>query len=385
MLESLLEVVLGTFESEFDLLSLQAFEVFQIRRLVQNLPFQAWLPLPISRRHYESVKDMVEEKLMKMATSACLTSTSSIDLLYGFMSDIVIRLSEQIKSSTARSSLVHASEKAIESYYHLYHLLICLATENPARVRLVNQTVSSFLKGKTTKIEVPNLGYLLIAILVSDADMTIDLLMAIIRETVTRNVVWMLDRKGANIPELAYMEADGISLYRLQKTFDASKTSYRLLMFLNTFRRTINRGAGKDKKTLIQLRDELFDAHGAPPRGMAAQLANDIKAIQQVDTFPKFLMNMGLAPPPASQFTKFLRDCVEDSVRKGYSVWGISQERALTLIRQVDADVKVRNNPKPEWAGTGRFEVSFFPKKKKAASRGKGGGHRGGRGNRRGR
>ena len=207
----------GTFESEFDLLSLQAFEDFQVRRSVQNLPFQAWLPLPISRRHYDSIRDNVEEKLLKMATSACLTSTSPIDVLYGFMNDIVIRLSDQIKTSTARSSLVHASEKAIESYYHLYHLLICLATESPARVRLVNQTVNSFLNGKTTKTDVPNLGYLLIAILISDADMTIDLLMAIIRETVTRNVVWMLDRKGANMPELAYMEADGISLYRLQR------------------------------------------------------------------------------------------------------------------------------------------------------------------------
>ena len=137
---------LGTFESEFDLLSLQAFEVFQIRRSVHNLPFQAWLPLPISRRHYDSVKDIVEEKLLKMATSACLTSTSPIDVLYGFMNDIIIRLSDQVKSSTARSSLVHASEKAIESYYHLYHLLICLATENPARVRLVNQTVNRLLE-----------------------------------------------------------------------------------------------------------------------------------------------------------------------------------------------------------------------------------------------
>ena len=292
---------------------------------MQNLPFEAWLPLPISRRHYSSIKDTIILRLLRLATGAHFTSTSPIDVLYGFMNDIIVRLSDQVGASTARSSLVHASEKAIESYYHLYHLLICLATADVARVRLVNQNVKSFLEGKTTKSEIPNLGYLLIAILISDADMTIDFLMAIIRETVTRNVVWMLDRKGANMPELAYMEADGISIYRLQKTFDASKTSYRLLMFLNTFRRTINRGSGKDKKTLVQLRDELFGAHGAPARGMAAQLANDIKAIQQVDTFPKLLVNVGLSPPPASQFTKFLRECVEDSVRKGYSVWGINK------------------------------------------------------------
>ena len=375
----------GTYESEFDLLGLQAFEVFQIRRSVQNLPFQEWLPLPISRRHYNSVKDLVEEKLLRLGNAALFTSTSPVDVLYGFMNDIVIRLSDQVGASTARSSLVHASEKAIESYYHLYHLLICLAAENTTRVGLVNQTIKGFLEGKTTKNDIPNLGYLLIAILISDADMTIDLLMAIIKETVTRNVVWVLDRKGANMPELAYMEADNVSLYRLQKTFDASKTSYRLLMFLNTFRRTINRGSGRDKKTIVQLRDELFDAHGAPLRGMAAQLANDIKAIQQVDSFPQFLKNMGLSPPHASQFTGFLRECVEDSVRKGYSVWGISQERALTLRRQVDADVKVRGIPKPEWAGGGTFELSFFPNNNKTSSRGRGGGQRRGRGGRRGR
>ena len=96
------------------------------------------------------------------------------------------------------------------------------------------------------------------------------------------------------------MEADKISYYRLQKTFDASKTSYRLLMFLNLFRKTIDRGTGKNKKSLTQLREELFDAHGAPPRGTAARLAADIKALQNVKNFPEFIKIMGLPYPVVS-------------------------------------------------------------------------------------
>ncbi|KAK5083326.1 hypothetical protein LTR70_008163 [Exophiala xenobiotica] len=358
---------LGKLESEFDLLSLEAFEQHHVRRSVQGLPFDAWLPLPISRRHYNSVKHVAEPRLLKISQQARFGSFSPVEVIYAFMNDIVVRLSTAAESDFNQSSLVHASEKAIESYYHLFHLLLCLATEDPRRVRTVNQTIKDFLDGKTSKVFVPNLGFLLIAVLISDADMTVDLLMAIIRETVTRNVVWMLDKRGANMPELCYIEADTISHYRLQKTFDASKTSYRLLMFLNLFRQTINRG----NKSLVQLRDELFDSHGAPPRGTAAKLANDIKQLQQVKNFPAFIKIMGLTPPPASQFTSFLRNCVEESMREGYSVWGISQQRAFTARKMIDPEVQERNEVRREWQGRGTFQSGFFP--------GRGGGGAGGR------
>lgn len=371
---------IGSFESEFDLLSLQAFEEFKIRRSVQGLSFQHWLPLPISRRHYASVREHIADRLSTLSKAAHFPTSSNAEVIYGFMNDIVVRLSAQAESGYTRSSLVHASEKAIESYYHLFHLLLCLATVNQTLVRAANDTIKNFLVGgKTSKQDVPNLGFLLIACLISDADMTKDLLMAIVRETITRNVVWMLDKRGADMPELAYMEADSISTYRLQKTFDASKTSYRLLMFLNLFRRTINRGTGVGRKSLVQLREELFDAHGAPPRGTAARLANDIKALQKVQSFPEFLVVMGLGSPKASEFTHFLRWSVEESMRKGYSVWGVSQIQAQALRLKADPDVQIRAHPKPAWK---RREngIGFFPssgKKTSGAARQGGGGQRG--------
>lgn len=172
----------------------------------------------------------------------------------------------------------------------------------------------------------------------------------------------MLDKRGANMPELAYVEADPVSKYRLQKTFDASLTSYRLLMFQNTFRRAINRGnPSGGTKSLVQLRDSLFDAHGSPPPGAAERLANSVRQLQEVKTFPEFLTIMGLTPPTAKEFTSFLRRTLDDSVKAGYSVWGISQERALTLRSKEDFDVIVNEKSGVGRNGRGTFELNFFP------------------------
>ena len=360
----------GTLESEFDILSLQAYKEFHIRRSVQGLPFQYWLPLPISPRHYESVKDEVNASATRIGTAANLDPPTPVNVIYHFMNDVVVKLSQEASKSFERpsygyseapqSTLKHASEKAIESYFHLFHLLLCLAT--PAVVRSANSTLQAFLSGQTSKRACPNFGHLLITVLISDTEMTQELTMAIIKEAVTRNVVWMLDARGAGMPELSYMEASTVSEYRLQKTFEASKTSYRLLMFLNLLRLTTSQATGGLRKTVSQLRDEMFDRHGAPPKGASTRLANDIKRIHAVNTFPDFLKAMGVQKmPTAAAFTAFLRRSVEESVTKGYSVWGLSQARALELRRIKEPNVEVRSaqDSKPEWRAT--KNGSFFP------------------------
>ena len=141
-----LRVRQGTSESEFDLLSLEDFKEFKVRRSVQGLLFQYWLPLPISWRHFQSVKDEAKESLLELASAAELPSPTPVDLIYSFMNNVIVKLSQQASKSTDRpaysyareepaSTLKLASEKAIESYFHLFHLLLCLATENDVIVR----------------------------------------------------------------------------------------------------------------------------------------------------------------------------------------------------------------------------------------------------------
>lgn len=380
----------GHFASEFDLLSAEAFKDHRVNKSVQGLYFTHFLPLAISRRHYQRVRAQVKPSLHDLGTAVRLRSTLPSDVIISFMNDVVVKLCDLAKGNPNGSALTRASDRAIESYYHLFHLLLCLATEDDGIVRAINRTLTGVLNGQTSKSTIPNLGHLIIGALISDTPMSDKLLKAIVKEAITRNVVWMLDsRQGKGMAELAYLEADSVSQYRLQKTFEASRTSYTLLMFQNTFRQVINRGNGVQRKSLKQMRDKLFDSHGAPPRGNAARLSSRLRQLQAVSTFPNFISVMGIEMPTASFFTGMLRGCVIDSVNKGYSIWGISQEAALQLRRRTDPSVQVRKDWPQE---TNRRPpigpdnvTSFFPNTRGGAGgRGRGRGRGGGRGRGRG-
>jgi ubiquitin-protein ligase len=377
----------GELSSEFDLLSKAAFDDHFIRQSVMGLPFDYFLPLPINQRHYNAVKDEVITSLAQLGQGAQLPSTAPSDVVISFMNDIVVKLCSDTKGVSDASALGRASERAIESYYHLFHLLLCLATSNTGIVRAINMTVSGLLQAKprSDKTTIPNLGHLLIALLLTDHPVTEKVLKNVIQEAIARNVVWMLDRqKGSGMVELAYLEADPISYYRLKKTFEASRTSYTLLMFQNLFRQTIDRGTGTARKSLVTMRDELFQAHGGPPKGTAEALAKKIGELQAVDNFKDFVQHMGVALPSQQFFTSFLRGCTVASVEKGYSRWGIGQEEAYRLRIQRDPTVQARLTfpdgiAKPKGPAT---VESFFPSG--GGGRGGGRGGRGGRGRGRG-
>jgi len=440
----------GTLQSEFDLLSHAAYTNHRISQSIHNIPFRHWLPLPISFGHWQRVKSDADTWLARIADDARISSTTLV--LYAFMNDVIVRLNSDLErqhnpqdrhdAHAQKSTLRHASEKAIESYFHLFHLLLCIATAKPSVVTEANRMIASFMAGKTNKTDVPNLGYLLIALLISDTDPTETLMKEIITEAITRNVVWLLDQKGAGMAELGYLESDEVCNYRLKKTFEGSRTSYRLLMFSELFRRTARPSPPKGiapaptppiqtpattlhapsytaaastpnsqppiparrpgKKTLPQLRDELFRRHGGPLPGAAAHLAAEVRRLQKIDDFPSFLREMGVAIPPASKFTTVLRGTVKLSAEKGYSRPVDSHVRwtaAMRIARDpsinrtaVEADIAARglSIPGTELAmrefGSGR--IKFFPGPGTGAGaargqantgRGRGGGGRGGR------
>ncbi|TVY85586.1 hypothetical protein LSUE1_G000100 [Lachnellula suecica] len=382
---------LGTFESEFDLLSQEGFGTHGIRRSVQGVPFQRWLPLPISYGHWRKVQGDVLTSLSSLAVSARLGNAQPVKVIYHFMNDVVVKLNQQASKTssqspyypyeeTAQSSLTHASEKAIESYFHLFHLLLCMATSDPSIIRSANTTLNNFIEGKTSKDACPNLGHLLVAALISDVEMTAEVIKSIINETIVRNVVWMLDSRGANMPELSYLEPDPVSSYRLKHTFEASKTSYRLLMFLNIFRKA---AIGSPRKPLPVILREAFERHGAPPRGSAKELADSIKHIHTIDSFPSFLDCMGIAKPTGESFTSFLRKTVQTSAEKGYSRMALRQDRALYLRQRKEPGVGIEPGLTPAVTNLGK--LSFFPDRGGSAHGGGQGGGRGGGGDGRGR
>ena len=352
----------GTFESEFDLLSQAAFGQFQVRQSIQGLRFEHWLPLPLSHRHWRSVSATVRSSLANLAKAADINDSRNcnIEVIYSFMNNIVVKLSEEAEKSWVdiKSTLTHASEKAIESYFSIFHLLLCLATENQEIFRDVNRRLQRFLAGHTSKDACPNLGFLLVAALISDQGLSQDLTFAIIREAIVRNVVWMLDKKGKGMAELSYMEPSTTSEYRLRYTFEASRTSYRILMFQALF----SRNARTDPNTSIStIRDELFDRHGAPPKGAATTMAAEVRNIRSVNSWLQFFKVMGIDNMPSDEdFCAFLKSSIGESVKKGYSVQALTQGQALAVRKAKEPTVEVAqgvtlNHRVPS--------VSFFPGK----------------------
>jgi ubiquitin-protein ligase/uncharacterized membrane protein YgcG len=325
------------FRSEFDLLSQEAFVEYDVRRSIQGVDFDKWLPLPLSRRHWNQVKNNAAASIKVIHDFADMENQEPgyVDVLYNFMNNIVVQFSADAEKGynrpDSRSTLSHASEKAVEAYFGLYHLLLCLATDDPAIVAGANRVVGRFAAGPRTKTQFPDLGHVLVAALISDAGLTENLTFLVIKEAILRNVVWMLDTKGAGYAELAYLEPTAVSDYRLVNTFAASPTSYRLLMFLKLF----SSAARPPKKTLVELREALFDTHSAPPPGVSAIMAQRIRRIRDIDSFPAFLTVMGIKEMPnKTEFTSFLRRTITDSVNVGYSCMPMSQSQ-LYMIRKV--------------------------------------------------
>ncbi|KAI1803960.1 hypothetical protein F4811DRAFT_307157 [Daldinia bambusicola] len=359
----------GHIASEFDLLSREAYRHWNVRRSVNNLQFEHWLPLPISRGHWERVKKSVKIALDAMVQKIPNKGTfTEVQVLFTFMTDVVVRLNQvtDIPAShhSSKTNLRHASEKAIDSYFHLFHLLVCLATEDHTLVTHANRLLQNFISGKRSKVDCPNLGHLLIALLISDMEVTEGLIKAIIIEAITRNVVWLLDSKGSNMPELSYLERDPVSAYRLDQTFRGSRTSYRLLMFSELFRRTAR---PSHTKPLTRVRDELFDRHGAPPRGAAQQLSETVRRLHTINDFPAFLREMGIQKiPDAQTFTHLLRKTVQSSMEKGYSKQGIPTEYALLLRIEKDPQVLI-SDQEAKWLKShqdvraANHLQSFFP------------------------
>ena len=183
----------------------------------------------------------------------------------------------------------------------------------------------------------------------------------IVKEAVIRNVVWMLsshNNKVAHLPELAYIEQSKYSIYRETRTFQASETSYRLLMFQELMRRTVLATSGG--KTLDEVCKNLFDRQGAPPEGSASKLASEIAALKEVKDFPAFFKALKIATPSSKErFTTFLRKSIEASHQSGYSKAALTPAEALFLRRQRERGVEIRPCDIAEYH---HGRVSFFPR-----------------------
>ncbi|KAJ7600718.1 hypothetical protein C8J56DRAFT_911096 [Mycena floridula] len=212
----------------------------------------------------------------------------TVVVIYQMMNNIVVSLMkscDDVFSGNHEGTLLHASEKAVLGYCHLFHLLISLSRSNPGVLRDAANRVASFARdpAQRHKDRCPDLGELIVRVTLFNWGM---LNGPFLEETVIRNVRWVLKA----LPELEVLET-GRSDYRLAMTFMHSKTSLRLMMFQITFL-------------------DLFE-----------RMVEQIKEIYNVNTWPGFFDRVRYTRATAlgaEKFSDMLRSCLKTSLARKY-------------------------------------------------------------------
>ncbi|KAF5382525.1 hypothetical protein D9615_002898 [Tricholomella constricta] len=338
-----------TLSSDFDWLSKQAFDDYYIRTSIQKRKFEYFLPLAFSRPHFERVqKDIwlhlqVLDKAVRDAELGTTQRTGRtttrrttpprqlhhvVDVVYKMMNNIVVSLMkscDNVLDASPQSghcqmpTLLHASEKAVISYCHLFHLLLSLARTTPAILQDATNRLRRFVQAPDSRVKahVPDLGELIVLITlvlarpsVGGAPVTWQVLNGpFLEETITRNVRWVL----ADLPDLEILES-GPSEYRLQKTFAKSRTSLRLVMFQIAFLDAFVTTYAEDVARL----DENY---GFPEQGIPERMVREVKAIYQVDSWPAFFERVQYARGRAfgtEKMSELLRAAVRTSGQRRY-------------------------------------------------------------------
>ncbi|KAJ6605684.1 hypothetical protein B0H10DRAFT_2229041 [Mycena sp. CBHHK59/15] len=331
-----------TLSSDFDWLSERAFVDFNVRQSIEKRDFTYFLPLAFSRPHFERVQSRIWSRLTEIDTEVQKAENQmsrnprrrsagppkrqeTVGVIYRMMTNIVVALMKSCDDvlnapSNSKKSFLHASEKAVVSYCHLFHLLICLGRTTPQILHDATDRLRRFIDKKEFRVKthVPDLGELIILIMLVISRPPVGngppvtwarLAGPFLEEAIVRNVRWVLK----DAPHLEVLE-QGPSDYRLAETFFRSKTSLRLIMFQITFLDLFFKAYGSSIA-------RLDDNYGFPEKEIPERMVEEVKEIYRINTWPalfsrvRFPQGVGFGK---ERFSEMLRDAVKTSQERRY-------------------------------------------------------------------
>ncbi|KAF7365114.1 UBIQUITIN-CONJUGAT-2 domain-containing protein [Mycena venus] len=343
-----------TLSSDFDWLSQRAFVEFGIRESVEKRAFSFFLPLAFSQPHFARVYQHIWERLTELDRevqraedqmsrnprhrSATPQRHEVICVVYRMMTNIVVSLMKSCDSAfsapigTSRA-ILHASEKAVVAYGHLFHLVISLCRTDPHILADATNRLRRFIDRKDARLktQVPDLGELIVLMMVVVCRPPVgsgppikwaNLAGPFLEEVLIRNVRWVLK----DSPHLEVMER-GPSDYRLAETFDRSRTSLRLVMFQISFLDLFFKAYGSDIS-------RLDNNYGFPEKELPERMVEEVKEIYKINTWPAFFTRVRFTQGVAfgkEKFSDMLRDAVKTSAGRRYH--NVAPSNRLNLLQ----------------------------------------------------
>ncbi|CAG8562417.1 23313_t:CDS:2, partial [Gigaspora rosea] len=282
---------------EFDLFSYEAFNYYNLRDGIWGNTFTHFLPVALNQVHFDQWDPSIIFKTIP-----------------GMINSMVVDLMKACDDSSGRSTrntVLKASEKALQGYCLLLHLLIMLSEKYPEIIKEAENKVVRFMnpeeKSECHKSRTPNLGEFMIYLFLCKNMIWSEICPYFLEELLTRNVVWFLNQNAG----LAYIEPKTYhSKYRINTTFELSNTSLRLVLFQVSFLK-IMQGIGEDMKR----------SYGYPSDEMSNSLLLLIKQIYNVKTWDVFFKMIDFSLPEQNWeplVTKMLKDAINKSYNSGY-------------------------------------------------------------------
>jgi len=210
----------------------------------------------------------------------------------------------------------HISERALLGYCNLHHILLYYSKENPAVIKHVDELVRNFITKEEGRMKtaVPNIGDFLVLMSISNYSWK-DVAKPLIREVFVRNVYWN-KRMFQELGSLKTTDIkNGVEMDRLTKTWDASLTSFRLLMFQSYFLSHFGRPSGKTREEILNRYDRCC---GRPNAAMKNAIFYTCKKITTVKSWPAFFGILGIPCPSQAFLTTELREAVNISKKRKY-------------------------------------------------------------------
>ena len=212
----------------------------------------------------------------------------------------------------------HASEQALEGYCAFHHMLLFFAQKKyPELEAMAKKQVDDFVASPHHRRKncTPDLGRLLVCLTLSQKGWS-DLWQPFLMENFDRNVRWVLEK----FPELADLRHVGTE-ERLRKTFQASLTSLRLVMFQVHFVSHIGQPPTTNNNTRrgpAEVLEQYEKRLGRPTTAQKEELQMACKRILAVSTWTEFFERCQVPVPSKYRLVEMLEQAVINSYEKRY-------------------------------------------------------------------
>ena len=313
-----------------DLLSLTSFGQDKVRQSAFQENFTHWIPLVIDHDHWSRSKFVARECLAMMYDSRWKSRRTPLQFHPAMVLSVLPKILNTLVVGVMSGDM-YASVAALEGYLAFSHLLLSFAKEHPSVQELIEKRLEEFLESEQSrnKRTCPSLGDLITMLIVSDKISFDDFIRVYLDEMFDRNAKWCL----ATNPTLADVSADfkgggrggggrggggsAVSTSRMKKTFEACKTSIKLVCFHKAFFSLI-RPASEKELTADGIRRRLDAQMGRPTPKMERELQGQVKKILTINNWAGMFEFLELDTPTDAYLSQWLRRAVVNSGRRGY-------------------------------------------------------------------